>query len=203
MAGQYSIEHENVNRVQLLQRRSQYFRLNDGPFRILHCIAFAAFTYCVLTHVPEVPDAEALGLDGDDLFGDVDSSALDGTVDIVEDAESGKEPLPEMWEPETPQDYVRVVWAIIIVFHVLANLFCIWVVRVKLFCQFSNAKTVKQADHVFCVPHQNHGVPDISPMTKRENRLPSQTEPVRTTLQAAAKNMLVCFQDAALAGTQD
>eukprot|EP00892_Ulva_mutabilis_P007063 jgi/Ulvmu1/4729/UM020_0013.1 len=34
----------------------------------------------------------------------------------------------EMWEPETPQDYVRVVWAILIVFHVLVNLFCIWVV---------------------------------------------------------------------------
>lgn len=181
MAGSdYSIQHENVTRVQLLNRRRPYFRLNDGPFRILHCIAFIAFAYCVVTYVPppEV-DAEALGLDGDVLSSESVASELDGTVENVDLGESDKEPLPEKWEPETPQDYVRVVWAIILVFHVLVNLFCIWVVRVKLFCQFSSANTVKQADHVFCVPHQNHGVPDIVPMTKREIRLPSQTELVR------------------------
>lgn len=181
MAGSdYSIKHENVSRIKLLKRRSQYFRWNDGPFRILHCIAFIAFTYCVLTYVPPPePDAEALGLDGDIVTSQFDESNLDGTVEDVDLVESGDEPLPEMWEPETPQDYVRVVWAIILVVHILVNLFCIWVVRVKLFCQFSSAKTVKQADHVFCLPHQNHGVPDIVPLTKRAIRLPSQAEPVR------------------------
>lgn len=178
MTGQYVIEHEHVSRVQLLTRHSRYFRLNDGPFRILHCIAFAAFAYCVLTHVPEESETEGLNLDGEVASTLEDSVELDGTVVIDEDADS-IEPIPEMWEPETPQDYVRVIWAIITVFHVLTNLFCIWVVRVKLFCQFSTVKTVKEADHVFCVPHQNHGVPDIVPLTKRELRLPSQTEPVR------------------------
>jgi hypothetical protein len=177
--GPYAIKHDNVSRVQLLQRRSQIFRLNNGPFRVLHSIAFAAFVYCVLTHVPESdPEAEVLGLDGDVVSTIVQSSELDGTVETAEDGDP-VEPLPELWEPETPQDYVRVVWAIIIVFHALTNLFCIWVVRFKLFCQFSPVKSIQDADHVFCVPQQNHGVPDIVPLTKRELRLPRKSEPVR------------------------
>jgi hypothetical protein len=180
MPCEYLIDHEHVKSVQLLKCRTRAFRLNDGPFRFAHCLAFLAYAYAVLTYVPP-PEPEALAsnstLPETDSFEEFDSTVVD--AGLAKEAEDGPPPL-EMWEPKTPQDHVRVVWAIITVLHVLTNLFCIWVVKVKRFCQYSTVRSVEAADHVFCQPHQNHGLPDIVHVVKRKLVLPSQAEPVRS-----------------------
>lgn len=177
---QPGVEHEHVKQVQLLRKRSHHFRLNDGPFRVLHFVAFAAFTYCVLTYIPP-EDTAVASADFDDSIIQVDDvDVLDAVVapdDGVESPTDAPE-VYEMWEPETPQDYVRVAWAILIVFHVLVNLFCIWTVRMKKFCQFSRARSIGTADHVLCIPDQNHGSPDIVPLSKRKLKDPSEGEMV-------------------------
>lgn len=179
---QPGVNHEHVKHVRLLTRRSSYFRLNDGPFRVLHALAFAAFTYCVLTYVPQEEPAAASTEFDEPIVETATVDILDGVVadNATADAPSDTaEEVYEMWEPQTPQDYVRVVWAILIVFHVLVNLFCIWIVRVKMFCQFSTARTIDTADHILCVPDQNHGNPDIVPIVKRKLAIPSSEEMVR------------------------
>lgn len=177
------VEHEHIKHVQLLRKSNRFLCLNDGPFRVLHAIAFATFTYCVLTYIPP-DDPGAASTDSDDPIAAIQDESLDG---VFSDESGGEIPeVYEMWEPETPQDYVRVAWAILTIFHVLINLFCIWTVRVKRFCQFGYARSVEYADHVLCIPHQNHGNPDIVPLCKREINHPTTGESVRVATSCGA-----------------
>lgn len=173
-----TIAHQQVSSVELLRQLPSWQRINHLPFRFLHSIACATFLYFYLTHVPEEPDELAAP---DTL---PDTPATDGGTDldefdeldaVVQPQETAEAPgaadgleMPEMWEPKTPQDYVRVVWAFILLFHALVNLFCVWMVRVKIFCQFKRVRSVDQADHVLCVPPENHGNAAISPLVRRQ-----------------------------------
>lgn len=200
---QPGVEHEHVKNVQLLHQRNKLFRLNDGPFRVLHVVAFAAYTYCVLTYTPpEQPATVSTDFD-EPIIEAQEIDILDSVVapDEFVDAPTDAPEVYEMWEPETPQDYVQVAWAILIIFHVLINLFCIWTVRVKKFCQFSRTRSIDTADHILCIPDKNHGNPDIVPLGKRKIKIPSSGDIVRpadgfavvTSYILPMNGMPICF----------
>jgi hypothetical protein len=179
MAGAPKVQHPHVKFIRLLRQLEPWRRLNDGPFRILHAVAFALFLYFWFTHIPE----ESVGHDSAQNHSDVASpvvfvdevdTTLDSTVDSPdtaanlpdENGESSLEPI-EVWEPKTPSDYIQVAWVIIAIVHALVNLFCIWVVRFKVFCQFRQVCSLSDAGHVLCVPHMNHGDAAIAPLVFR------------------------------------
>jgi hypothetical protein len=170
------VQHPHVKSVRLLQQLTKWRRLNDGPFRVLHAIAFVLFLFFWITHIPEVNVETSSVQNTTDVpipvvFDDEVDSNLDSTVEsspegVAEDGEPSVEPV-EIWEPKTPSDYIRVAWVIIGIVHALVNLFCIWVVRVKVFCQFQQVGALSDADHVLCVPHANHGDAAITPLVFR------------------------------------
>ena len=180
-----TVQHAHVERIQLLRKLPAWRRLNDAPFRVLHALAFALFAYCWFTHVPEAvepadevldgtvtaqpialeqPQNSALALDPE-LDGTVEQAATVAGANATDGAAAGA--LPPPWEPKTPAEFVQVAWVIIAVAHALANLFCIWVVRVRVFCQYRRVSELHGADSVLCVAKQNHGSTGIALLTFR------------------------------------
>lgn len=229
------VETKHLECISFLRTVPSEFRLNNGPFKIVHIALATAFFYFVFTHVPTLPvdgllptafnatlnatagpahivqqpsavlpDKGSL-LDGsvdlvDDAAGEpvpaqqasLGTDALDSTFEEAasdgvegEDAEEVEEDVPKMWEPETPQDYVKVVWALVTVLHALVNLFCIWLVRVKVFCQFRRVTSLDASNAVLVTPHQYHGKTEVVPLVRR-TLLNADKQEVRSAAPRAA-----------------
>lgn len=182
------VEKKHLERIALLRSSPPDYRLNNGPFKILHIAALFAFVYFTVTHVPLAPlldgtlPANLTSLEGSISAPFVQQAALDALDGSMEEVEGGdaalpeapaaeeeqqEEDVPQIWEPETPQDYVKVVWTVICILHALVNLFCIWIVRVKIFCQYRRVPTFALADSVLVTPHQYHGKEEVVPIERR------------------------------------
>ena len=179
-----SVSHPQVRSIELLSKLPSFWSLNNLPFRFLHPLALAVFLYFYLTHhLPAEGDGSELAANSTLLDSTAAPEALT-TLDELDELDAVVQPTeeaasegaanettiegPVLWEPKHPQDYVRVVWAFIIVFHALANLFCVWFVRFRIFCQYKRVKTLEEADHVLCIPPPNHGTADIVPLHRRD-----------------------------------
>lgn len=197
------MEHAHVERLVLLRKLPRIRCLNDAPFRLLHILAFSIFCYFYFSS----PAAQAGNLESGPTGSEFDDEVLDtqqlaepavsSTVRTFEDLDEldgiistaefnstaeGKEvPDFEVWEPKAAHDYVLVVWAIVALSHALVNLFCVWAVRVKVFCQYGRVRTLAEADHVLCKPTANHGKPAIAEIVTRELSMPGEAgAPVQT-----------------------
>jgi hypothetical protein len=173
------VDHPHVKRLVFLRKLPALRCMNDAPFRFLHIIAFVTFLYFYLTHVPDVSEAHApsgnstvpsaASSESIDLHGPLfESDELDTVVEEELSLPLDKGPaVGELWEPKTPQDYVRVVWAFIAIFHALINLFCVWMVRVRVLFQYKRVECLEEADHVLCIPPPHHGDAGITRLTSR------------------------------------
>ena len=187
------VEHPHVERLVLLRKLPPVRCLNDAPFRLLHILTFSVFCYLYFTSAPNVTVDSDLPTDASGVVGESldaqplsapeastfdDADELDGVVISTPESNStaGEEVQApfEIWEPKVPHDYVLVVWAFVTLCHALVNLFCVWMVRVKVFCKFGRVRTLAQADHVLCKPTANHGHPSIAQITTRDLSVPGE-----------------------------
>ena len=106
----------------------------------------------------------------------------EGTIEVTKDAAIDLDstddeeitPMPEMWEPKTPQDWVKLASVIIIVLQALVNLFCVWMVDVAVFCKYKKVNSISKADSIKVTPHQYHGKPEVVPLVRRSVTVPGK-----------------------------
>jgi hypothetical protein len=194
------VEHDHVKRVVLLRKVAPVRRFNDGPFRLLHLVAYVAFMYLWFTESQDPSAAGALASNGTMVVDDlgtqpvttVEDSSLSGADELDEldgvvhanafneTSGEGEHPIVyEMWEPKSPKDYALVAWALVAIAHALTNLFCVWVVRMKVFCQFRRVRSLPDADHVLCIPDPAQGTPAITTLSTPEVVEPGTDKKVR------------------------
>ena len=202
------VEHSHVHRIVLLRKLKPVFRLNDGPFRVLHLLAYFSFMYLWYNEpasVDAVTDLSANDTEWDGLDtqpGPAVNGASEAAVDDLDELDSvvnvpeanataldGKADDFEIWEPKTPKDFALIAWALIALAHALFNLFCVWVVRWKVLCQHKTVQRLADADHILCVPTANHGDPAIVPIGSRLIQDPATGNNVRCSIEHVEASM--------------
>ena len=182
------MEHPNVERIVPLRKIKAPKGLNDLPFRLLHIVAFFVFATLYFRYSPELDTAAGSLSSGalDELDGQYSeppppeeqtvSSGPDDLDSVILPADPSADGTPasnstgdeyEIWEPKTPHDFALVGWVLLGIAHALVNLFCVWSVRVTVFCKFSQVADLARATHVLCLPAANHGTPAITELNSR------------------------------------